>query len=51
VQNRPPFLAPPKTDASIRTIPLPKSVADALARHLERFPPNDNQLAFTDDAA
>ncbi len=49
VQNRPPFLAPPKTDASVRTIPLPQSVADALARHLERFPPNDNQLVFTNE--
>ena len=30
-------------------IPLPQSVADALARHLERFPPNDNQLVFTNE--
>jgi integrase len=49
IQNRPPVLAPPKTDASVRSIPLPQSVADALARHLERFPPNDNQLVFTNE--
>jgi len=49
VQNRPPFLAPPKTDASVRSIPLPQSVADALARHLEMHPPNDNQLVFTNE--
>jgi integrase len=49
VQNRPPFVAPPKTDASIRTIPLPQSVAAALARHLERFPPNENQFVFTNE--
>ena len=51
VQNRPPFLAPPKTDASIRTIPLPQSVADALARHLERFPPNENSSSSPTRAA
>jgi integrase len=49
VQNRPPFLAPPKTDASVRSIPLPQSVADALARHLEVHPPNENQLVFTNE--
>ncbi len=49
VQNRPPFIAPPKTDASVRSIPLPQSVADALARHLEQHPPNDSQLVFTNE--
>lgn len=36
--NRPPFLAPPKTDASVRTVPLPDVVVDALAAHLATYP-------------
>lgn len=36
--GRPPFLAPVKTRTSRRTVELPKVTADALARHLERFP-------------
>jgi integrase len=31
-------LAPPKTNASYRTVPLPRTVADALAAHLVAFP-------------
>jgi integrase len=34
----PPFLAPPKTQASYRTVPLPQYVLDALAAHLAEFP-------------
>jgi integrase len=33
-----PYLAPPKTPASYRTIPLPQVVVDALAAHLAAFP-------------
>lgn len=36
--NRPPYLAPPKTAASRRTVPLPTVVVDALAEHLAAFP-------------
>jgi integrase len=35
---QPPYLAPPKTPASHRTIPLPQVVVDALAAHLAAFP-------------
>lgn len=38
---------PPKTDASVRTIPLPQSVVDALAVHLRTFPAGDGGLIFT----
>jgi integrase len=50
VQGGPPFLGPPTADASVRSIPLPQSVADALARHLEQFRPNDNQLVLRTNA-
>jgi integrase len=33
-------LAPPKTPASYRTVPLPQTVADALAAHLARWSPH-----------
>jgi integrase len=33
-----PHFGPPKTAASNRTVPLPKSMADVLAEHLDRFP-------------
>ncbi|MEO5841229.1 MAG: tyrosine-type recombinase/integrase [Acidimicrobiales bacterium] len=42
-----PVLAPPKTDASTRTVPLPTVVTEALAAHLAKFPPGDNGLIFT----
>lgn len=38
--GRTPFLAPTKTKTSRRTVELPKVAADALARHLEQFPPS-----------
>jgi integrase len=48
--RRPPFLAPPKTPASHRTIPLPQVVVDALAEHIERFPvDHPDRLVFTDE--
>jgi integrase len=48
--RRPPFLAPPKTPASHRTVPLPQVVVDGLAAHIERFPVHDpDRLVFTDE--
>ena len=40
-----PHFAPPKTEASVRTIPLPQVTVDELARHLARWPSTD--LVFT----
>ncbi|MEU8849060.1 site-specific integrase [Streptomyces sp. NPDC048564] len=34
-----PYIGPPKTDQSYRTVPLAKSVTEALSEHLRRFPP------------
>jgi integrase len=34
--DRAPYLAPPKTQASVRVVPLPQVVVDALAAHLAR---------------
>jgi integrase len=64
--GQPPYLAPPKTPASHRTIPLPQVVVDALAAHLTTFPApaveipdttvrpqprrHPARLVFTDDA-
>jgi integrase len=36
--GKPPYLAPPKTPTSYRTVPLPQVVIDALAAHLAAFP-------------
>ncbi|GAA4558968.1 site-specific integrase [Pseudonocardia xishanensis] len=48
--RRPPMLAPPKTSASHRTIPLPKVVCEVLRRHLEQFPVQHPEgLIFTDE--
>jgi integrase len=47
---REPFLGPPKTSASHRTVPLPDVIEDALQHHLERFPvQHPDRLVFTDD--
>jgi integrase len=50
--NRPAF-GPPKTKASVRVIPLPQVVVEALAEHLATFPVAEDgdfpQLAFTRD--
>lgn len=35
----PPYFGPPKTDASVRTIPLPSGVTALLVEHLADFPP------------
>ncbi|MDP9403507.1 MAG: site-specific integrase [Actinomycetota bacterium] len=52
--GHPPVLAPPKTDASFRTIPLPAGVAAVLRSHLAAFPattrPEHGALVFTTPA-
>jgi integrase len=45
----PPVLAPPKTDASLRTVPLPQVVVDAVAVHLAQFPVGESGLLFTNE--
>lgn len=47
LQGKPPEFGPPKTQASNRTIPLPKVVVDALAAHLKAFPAAADGLVFT----
>jgi integrase len=47
VQGRAPELASPKTQASNRTIPLPRVVVDALAAHLAEFTEGPDSLVFT----
>ena len=47
--HAPPYLAPPKTAASRRTVPLPDVVLDALAGHLAAFPAGEDGLVFTAD--
>lgn len=49
MQGAPPVLAPPKTEASRRTIPLPQVAVDALAAHLERYGPGADGLVFTNE--
>lgn len=44
---RPLTLAPPKTKASYRTVPLPQVIVDALAAHLAEFPAGDHGLVFS----
>jgi integrase len=44
----PPCLGPTKTPGSVRTIPVPQMVLDALAYHLERYGPSPDGLVFTD---
>jgi integrase len=48
VPGRDPYLGPPKTFASVRTIPLPQVVLDALAAHLAAYPADG--LVFTSSA-
>lgn len=38
---------PPKTEASMRAVPMPSFVAEAIARHLAEFPPGPDGLVFT----
>ena len=44
-----PYLGPPKTQASQRTIPVPNVVTEALASHRERFQPGPWGLVFTSE--
>jgi integrase len=44
VQGQEPFLGPPKTRASVRTIPLPDVVRLEMARHVELFAPAEVQI-------
>ncbi|HEX2073963.1 MAG TPA: site-specific integrase [Geodermatophilus sp.] len=39
--DRAPYLAPPKTQASVRAVPLPQVVVDALAAHLAAWPTDE----------
>lgn len=48
VVGRDPFLAPPKTAQSVRTIPAPQTALDVLAAHLAAFPANPDGFIFTD---
>jgi integrase len=43
--DRAPYLAPPKTQASVRVVPLPQVVVDAVAVHLATWP--TDQFVFT----
>ena len=45
--RREPYLGPPKTAASVRTIPVPDIVIEALAAHRERYRPGPWGLLFT----
>ncbi len=45
--GRPTALGPPKTAASVRTVPLPQVVVDELAAHLAAYPPGSDGLLFT----
>lgn len=43
----PPEFGPPKTEASIRTVPLPQVVAQVLAAHLEQWSTGPDDVIFT----
>jgi integrase len=45
-----PYLAPPKTAASIRKVPLPDFVSAALSSHMATYPPGLDGLLFTTTA-
>lgn len=48
--SKPPYLAPPKTAASHRTIPLPQVVVTALSEHVRKYPViHPDGLLFTDE--
>lgn len=48
ISGRVPSFGPPKTPASVRVIPLPTVVVEALAAHLATFPTEG--LVFTHEA-
>lgn len=45
--SRPVRFGPPKTSSSVRTVPLPQTVIDALAAHLAAYAPGPDGLLFT----
>lgn len=45
--RREPYLAPPKTKASVRTIPMPDVVVEALSEHIRAFGTKRDGLLFT----
>jgi integrase len=45
--GKPPYLAPPKTPAAYRTIPLPQVVVGALTAHLAAFPAVEVEILDT----
>jgi len=47
VRGQAPTFGPPKTASSIRTIPLPDVVLQALAEHVRRFPPGPHGVVFS----
>ena len=47
--GRDPYLGPPKTPASERTVPLPVVVVDSLAAHLAAFPVGPDGFVFTSE--
>ena len=47
VAGRAPFLAPPKTPASVRVIPLPQVVIDALSLHVKNHGIGEQDFMFT----
>jgi integrase len=47
LKGQSPKLGPPKTESSMRTIPVPSLVIDALADHLARFPVDGDGFVFT----
>lgn len=49
--TRPHTFGPPKTRASVRTVPLPQVVVDRLAAHMAEYPPGDHELIFTNQSA
>lgn len=50
VGGKVPTFGPPKTAASLRTVPLPKTIAEALAAHLFEYPAGVEGLIFTTPA-
>ncbi|HEY0889666.1 MAG TPA: tyrosine-type recombinase/integrase [Nocardioides sp.] len=45
--TRPHTFGPPKTRSSVRSVPLPQVVVDALAAHIAAYPPGEHGLIFT----
>lgn len=44
VTGRSPYLTPPKTKSSARTVEVPKATMAALARHIEMYPPVEIEI-------